>query len=207
MDITIIASIHSKTLDKKPAISKAIKDADLIIEEGVSDGNKFESLKTEPFILLYWEIFSKLPFFRDIGNSRKIASNANRINVDTDFTTLTKLFYRRYHKLINIIILILFVIGLAFLEGIIIGIEKFNSFIISLSFLILFLLCVLPTSTFFIYFLNKTSRYRNDLVVSKIKSLNSKYNKIVIIYGAIHAKDLSNKLRLIENCKIRIIKV
>lgn len=206
MDITIISSIHTKSLDKNPNISKAIKDADLIIEEGVSDGNKFESFKTEPLILLYWEIFSKLPFFKDIKSSRKIASNADRINVDSNFTELVKLFYRWYHGLIEIILIFLIVIGLISLPYFIIGIEKLNFYMSSFAFFVAFLFIFLPTSTFFLYFLNKMAGYRNDLVVTKIKTIDTKNKNIVIIYGAGHSKDLYNKLKAIENCKVKIIK-
>lgn len=206
MNITIISSIHPKSLDKNPTISKAIKNADLIIEEGVSDGNKSESFKTEPLILLYWEIFSKLPFFKDIKSSRKIASNADRINVDSNFTELVKLFHRWYHGLIEIILLFLILEGLISLRYLIIGIEKLNFYMSIFAFFLAFLFIFLPISIFFLYFLNKTAGYRNDLVVTKIKTIYTKNKNIVIIYGDRHSKDLYNKLKSIENCKVKIIK-
>ena len=205
VDIKIVASVHIKSLDKNPKIVKAINEADLVIEEGVSAGNRWDSMKTEPLLFLYWEVFSRLPIFRDIKSSRKVP-NTSRINVDTDFAALTRFFYKWYHGLINIILIVLIFIGLLFLPYIIIGIIKLDFLVVSAALFGLFLFGFLPVSTFFIYFLNKTSRYRNDLVVSKIKDIGLKYNKIVILYGAKHTKDLYNKLKLIDNCKIEIIK-
>lgn len=207
MDITIIASIHPKSLDKEPAISKVINGANLIIEEGVRKGNKFESFKTEPLISLYWEIFSKLPIFFDIKSSRKIASNTNRINVDASFTELVKLFHRWYSGLIDILLMFLTLIGLAFLPYLIIGIEKLNFVIVSVGISGLLCFSFSPNLIFFFYFVKKTVGYRNDLVVAKIKTINPNNKNIVIIYGDGHAKDLYNKLRLIENCKVKIKKV
>lgn len=204
MEITIIKSLHVKRLDKNQKIAKAIKDADLVIEEGVSNGNKFESFKTEPLLFLFWEVYSKLPIFRDIKTSRKIF-NASRINVDSNFTELVKLFHRWYHGLINIILIFLIVIGVIFLPYLIIGIEKLNFSMMGVAFFGLFLFGFLPTGTFFLCFLNKTTGYRNDLVITKIKTMGAKNKNIVIIYGAKHSKDLYNKLKSIENCRIEII--
>ena len=106
VDIKIVASVHIKSLDKNPKVVKAINEAGLVIEEGVSAGNKWDSMKTEPLLFLYWEALSRLPMFRDIKSSRKVP-NASRINVDTDFAILTRFFYKWYHGPINIILTVL----------------------------------------------------------------------------------------------------
>ena len=204
MNIKIISSIHAKSLNKNLVIVKTIKNADLIIEEGVSNGDKLESFKTEPLLFLYWEVYCKLPIFRDIKTSRKIP-NVNRINVDSNFTELVRLFHRWYHGLINIVLLFLILIGLLFLPYLIIGIEKLDFFMVSAAFFGLFVFGFLPTSIFFLYFLNKTAGYRNDLVVTKIKTMGAKNKDIVIIYGAKHSKDLYNKLKSIGNYRIEVI--
>ena len=85
-------------------------------------------------------------------------------------------------------------IGLLFLPYIIIGIIKLDFLVVNAALFGLFLFGFLPVSTFFLYFLNKTSRYRNDLVVSKIKDIGLKYNKIVILYGAKHATPVHKSL-------------
>ena len=205
--VTIIASVHIKSLNTKQDIIDKLKSADLVIEEGVSSGNKFKSLQMEPALFLWWEMFSRLPIFNDIKTSRKISNNSKRVNVDTDFTTLLKHFYRKYHIVLNILLFISFFIGLLFLPYLLLGIVNMNYTLISFSVFGFFMFSIAPTGLFFLWFLKKTSIYRNDFVISAIKKLCSKYNNIVIIYGAKHTKDLYAKLMTLPECTVEVIHV
>ena len=204
--ITIIASCHIKSLNKNQDIVNALHSSDLIIQEGVNNGVQLESLEIEPWIFLFWKVYSKLPIFRDIKTSRKVQNN-NRITVDADFNTLTKCFHRRYYNTINFVILPIFVLlGLVFLPYIWIGIVKSDILISEAGLFGAFMFGFLPIGLYFIYFLYRTADYRNDLVVSKVKGVGPKHSKIVIIYGAMHSKDLYNKLKSIDGYSVKIIK-
>jgi hypothetical protein len=195
MNITIISSIHPKSLDKNPTISKAIKNADLILVEGVSHNSllTWENFKREPliitFMLLYYLLLRLSSTFgkNDIDSIRLLLRREGKkfykdwFFCDASGKDLIDYFYRSWHMPLQSALFLIYAIILYFLIGVS---ATFVGYVIVIP-------IFLPGLTFVVI----TMRYRNDFPIHEVIKLSKKgTNKILILYGKNHIKDLKEKL-------------
>ena len=193
--VKIFGRNHFKNYSDNKVLIKEIKNADLILVEGVSHNSllTWENLKREPLtitsILLYYLIFRLSSTFgkNDIDSIlsllRKEGKKYNKdwFLSDANSEDLIDYFYRPWHLPLQISLLLIYSILLYFLFG-------FSATFIEYIIVILFLLPGL-------IFVLLTISYRDDFPVQKVVQLSRKgTDKILILYGKNHIKDLKEKL-------------
>lgn len=193
--VKIFGRNHFKNYSDNKVLIKEIKNADLILVEGVSHNSllTWENLKREPLtitsILLYYLIFRLSSTFgkNDIDSIlsllRKEGKKYNKdwFFCDASSKDLIDYFYRPWYLPLQISLLLIYSILLYFLFG-------FSATFVGYIIVILFLLPGL-------IFVLLTISYRDDFPVQKVVQLSRKgTDKILILYGKNHIKDLKEKL-------------
>ena len=192
--VTIIESLHIKSLAGNPRIKEAVEKADLLISEGVATqrGDYLQTFRKEPLITIAWRLYHYFPRLgADIKSVRYIlGSNTKEINIDRTFLETINYFYRWYHIFFIPVFILFFFGGAIFvIDSISMIISHFSlSYISTLIFGIGVM--VLPGLLYFWMYVRKTAPYREDKVISELKTLAKSYNNIVILYGERHSGKL-----------------
>ncbi len=193
--VNIFGRDHFKDYSDNKVLIKEIKNADLILVEGVSHNSllTWENFKREPliitFMLLYYLLLRLSSTFgkNDIDSIRLLLRREGKkfykdwFFCDASGNDLIDYFYRSWHMPLQSALFLIYAIILYFLIGVS---ATFVGYIIVILFLLPGLIFVLLTIS-----------YRDDFPVQKVVQLSRKgTNKILILYGKNHIKDLKEKL-------------
>lgn len=193
--VNIFGRDHFKDYSDNKVLIKEIKNADLILVEGVSHNSllTWENFKREPliitFMLLYYLLLRLSSTFgkNDIDSIRLLLRREGKkfykdwFFCDASGKDLIDYFYRSWHMPLQSALFLIYAIILYFLIGVS---ATFVGYIIVIP-------IFLPGLTFVVI----TMRYRNDFPIHEVIKLSKKgTNKILILYGKNHIKDLKEKL-------------
>ena len=193
--VNIFGRDHFKDYSDNKVLIKEIKNADLILVEGVSHNSllTWENFKREPliitFMLLYYLLLRLSSTFgkNDIDSIRLLLRREGKkfykdwFFCDASGNDLIDYFYRSWHMPLQSALFLIYAIILYFLIGVS---ATFVGYIIVILFLLPGLIFVLLTIS-----------YRDDFPVQKVVQLSRNgTNKILILYGKNHIKDLKEKL-------------
>ena len=193
--VNIFGRDHFKDYSDNKFLIKEIKNADLILVEGVSHNSllTWENFKREPliitFMLLYYLLLrlSSTLGKNDIDSIRLLLRREGKkfykdwFFCDASGKDLIDYFYRPWYLPLQISLLLIYSILLYFLFG-------FSATFVGY---IIVILILLPGLIFALL----TISYRDNFPVQKVVQLSRKgTDKILILYGKNHIKDLKEKL-------------
>ncbi len=193
--VKIFGRVHFKNYSYNKVLIKEVKNADYILTEGVSHSDllTWSNFNKEPLVVLfmalyYWVLkILSIKGKNDINSIRFVLNKENKkYNKDWEFCDadgkeLINHFYKLWHLPLQISLFLIYSIMLYFLVGVSV---TFIAYVV-----------VIPIFLAGLIFVISTIKYRNDFPVQKVKLLiNKGMNKILILYGKNHVKDLEARI-------------